>query len=256
MNCKDEYNNADMRKIKNISISIDEYMGQKLRDFRERVGLTLIECSERMGVSHQQIHKYESGQTKISPGVLYKFCELFSVNPNAFFEGYTNADEKCHLNEEDVTSYENLQKINILLVEDNAEEQFLVRKIFDEYDLDIQIFCIHDGEEFLNIIKRKINITQIPFPDLIFIDLNMPKLDGIGTLKLLKQDKELRLIPVIILTGSMRVQDVINAYKNYASGYIRKSFDYEILKQHIHQALNYWTESVILPTQLNARNIN
>ena len=97
---------------------------------------------------------------------------------------------------------------------------------------------------------------QVPYPDLIFLDLNMPKLDGITTLKSIKQSKELRHIPVIILTGSIRTQDVMNSYKNYASGYIRKSFEYETLKQHIHLAINYWTEAVILPTHLTSRQFN
>lgn len=240
-------------KVKNSAINIDEYVGQKLRDFRERVGLSLIECSERVGVSHQQIHKYESGQTKISPSMLYKFCKLFSVTPNVFFEGYPVDEEESILQEDDVASYTSLKKINIFLLEDNSEEQFLIRKILDDYNLKINIFCIHNGEEFLNITKKRANITQAPPPDLIFLDLNLPKLDGIATLKMLKQNKDLRHVPVIILTGSMRVQDVMNAYKGYASGYIRKSFEYDTLKQNIHLAIRYWTEAVILPTQLFSR---
>lgn len=247
---------GNIRNNKNAQLTIDEYMGQKLRDFRERIGLTLLECAKRVGVSHQQIHKYEAGQTKISPGILYKFCKLFSVTPNVFFEGYTLPDEECEGEEDDVNSYASLKKINILLVEDNAEEQFLIRKILDDYNFNINVFCVHDGEEFLNIIKRQINIMQVPPPDLIFLDLNMPKLDGIATLKLLKQSKELRHIPVIVLTGSIRIQDVMNAYTNYASGYIRKSFEYETLKNSIHLAIGYWTESVILPTQISSRQLN
>jgi CheY-like chemotaxis protein len=141
-------------------------------------------------------------------------------------------------------------------VEDNPEEQFLIRKILEEYDFTINLVCIHDGEEFLDNVKRRINIAQIPSPDLILMDLNMPKLDGIATLRSIKQSKELRHIPVIILTGSVRWHDVINSYKNYASGYIRKSFEYDTLKKHIHLAINYWTECVILPTQLASRHLH
>ena len=249
-------NNGNIKENKNSQMTIDEYMGQKLRDFRERIGLTLLECSKRVGVSHQQIHKYETGDTKISPGMLYKFCQLFAVSPNLFFEGYSIPEEETELDEDDINSYNNLKKINIFLVEDNSEEQFLIRKILDEYNLSINVFCIHDGEEFLNIIKRKINIMKVPAPDLIFLDLNMPRLDGITTLKTLKQSKELKHIPVIILTGSVRMQDVMNSYKNYAGGYIRKSFEYETLKKQIHLAISYWTEAVILPTQLTSRQLN
>jgi len=165
-------------------------------------------------------------------------------------------EEESDLEEDDINSYANLKKINILLVEDNPEEQFLIRKILDEYNFNINVFSIHNGEEFLSVIKRRLNIMQFPPPDLIFLDLNMPKLDGITTLKSLKQSKDLRHIPVIILTGSVRIQDVMNSYKNYASGYIRKSFEYETLKKHIHLAISYWTEGVILPTQLASKQLN
>ena len=244
------------QKNKKLPLSVDEYVGQRLRDFRERVGLTLMECAKRVGISHQQIHKYEMGQTKISPGMLYKFCKIFSVTPNVFFEGYSVPEEESELDDDDINCYSSLKKINILLIEDNPEEQFLIRKILEEYNFTINLACIHDGEEFLDIIKRRINIVQLPPPDLIFLDLNMPRLDGIATLKSIKQSKELRHIPVIVLTGSVRWHDVINSYKNYASGYIRKSFEYETLKKHIHLAINYWTECVILPTQLASRQLS
>lgn len=238
------------------SLTIDEYVGKKLRDFRERVGLTLVECAKRVGISHQQIHKYEMGQTKLSPGMLHKFCKIFSVTPNVFFEGYPTPEDNSEVDDDDINSYSHLKKINILLIEDNPEEQYIVRKILEEYNFNINLVCIHDGEEFLDIIKRRMNIIQLPSPDLIFLDLNMPRLDGIATLKAIKQSKELGHIPVIVLTGSVRWHDVINSYKNHASGYIRKSFEYETLKNHIHLAINYWTECVILPTQLATRQLH
>lgn len=228
--------------------TVDEYVGQKLRDFRERVGLTLLECAEKVGVSHQQIHKYESGQTKISTSMLYKFCKIFSVTPNCFFEGY-NFDEahSSSFQGDDITCYPSLDKINVLLVEDNAEDQFLIRRALEEYDLKINFYCIHDGEEFLDIIKRRAGVTKIPMPDIILIDLNMPKINGNALLKSIKQSKDLRYIPVLVLTGSISRKDVIDSYKNYASGYIRKSFEYETLKKNIHIAISYWTEAVVLP---------
>jgi len=233
---------------KNPSVTIDEYVGQKLRDFRERIGLTLLECAEKVGVSHQQIHKYEAGQTKISTSMLYKFCKIFSVTPNCFFEGYHfDEGDKISFEGEDITCYPSLDKINVLLVEDNAEDQFLIRQALEEYELKINLYCIHDGEEFLDITKRRSSITKIPLPDLIMIDLNMPKINGHDLLKSIKQSKDMRHIPVLVLTGSVSIKDVMSSYKNYASGYIRKSFEYETLKKHIHLAISYWTEAVVLP---------
>ncbi len=234
-------------KSDNKKSSIDAYVGHKLRTFREKIGLTLNDCAKKAGVSHQQIHKYELGQTKIPTGMLYLFCQLFSVTPNCFFEGYECENPDMSVQGNDITSFRSIDKINILLVEDSSEDQFLIRKALEEYDFKINLFCIHDGEEFLNIVKRRTHITTIPLPDLIFIDLNMPKMDGLETLKCIKQSKDLRHIPVLMLTGSISIKDVMNSYKNHASGYIRKSFEYETLKKHIHLAISYWTEGVVLP---------
>jgi transcriptional regulator with XRE-family HTH domain len=66
---------------------LDVFLGNKLRNFREHVEWTLHDLGERVGVSHQQIHKYEKAQTKISASMLYKFSQLFGVNVEAFFEG-------------------------------------------------------------------------------------------------------------------------------------------------------------------------
>jgi len=235
---------------KEMHISIDEYVGQKLRDFRKRASITLFDLAERVGVSHQQIHKYELGQTKISTGMLFKFCKIFSITPNSFFEGFSS-DIPLHLPDQDadITDYKQFNKINVLLIEDSAEDQFLFRRALEEYDLNVNLYCIHDGEEFYNIIKTKANITHIPIPDIIFLDLNMPKIDGNSLLKSIKQNRELQYIPIIVLTGSISRKDVMNAYKNYASGYIRKSFEYEAFKESLHIALTYWTEAVILPHQ-------
>lgn len=233
-----------------FSNSIDIYVGQKLRDFRRRANITMFDLAEKVGISHQQIHKYELGQTKLSTGMLFKLSKIFSVTPNCFFEGFNpEAPADSLENKTDITSRKNINKINVLLIDDSAEDQFLFRNALEESGLSINIYCMHDAEEFLKIIKTKMTITQIPVPDIIFLDLNMPKLDGNSLLKSIKQSRELQYIPIIILTGSIRRKDVINAYKNYASGYIKKSFEYQTFKENIQLALSYWTEAVILPYQ-------
>ena len=236
--------------LKDKGLSIDEYVGQKLRDFRKRASVTLFELAEKVGVSHQQIHKYELGQTKISTGMLYKLCKVFSVTPNCFFEGFSfNNIAQLVNNDDDLITQKAFDKINILLIEDSAEDQFLFRRALESYDSSINLYCVHDGEEFFNIVKLKANITTIPVPDIIFLDLNMPKVNGGSLLKSIKQNRELQHIPIIVLTGSISRKDVMNAYKNFASGYVRKSFEYELFKKHLHTTLAYWTDAVILPQQ-------
>lgn len=237
-----------MTILNNQNLSFDEYVGQKLRDFREKVGFTLIDLADKVGVSSQQIHKYETGQTKIPIGMLYTFCKVFFVTPNCFFEGF-KMGEDSRIRDDKVITEENIDTINVLFIEDNAEDQYLTKKVLEEYNSKINVYFIHDGEEFLNFIKIKANITCIPTPDIIFLDINIPKIDGKLLLKAIKQNQSLHHIPVIILTGSMSRKDVITSYKTQASGYIKKSFEYEIFKENLHSALNYWTKAVILPNQ-------
>ncbi len=228
--------------------SIDQYVGLKLRCFREKVGLTLKDCSERLGISHQQIHKYEAGQTKIPSGMLYKFCKLFSISPNAFFEGYSgDIDPENQMMQMDITTYPKVDKVNVLLVDHNSQDQFLVVKSLDSFSDRINLYCIHDGQELVNILKRRSSINVIPIPDIILFDLNIPKMGGTSILKYIKHDKDLRHIPVLVLTSSINIKDVMDSYKNYASGYIRKSFDSSVLEKHINLAMNYWIDAVVLP---------
>lgn len=234
--------------LKNQNGSFDDYIGQKLRDFREKVGFTLMDLADKVGVSSQQIHKYETGQTKIPIGMLYKLCKIFSITPNSFFEGF-KAEENAFLQDDSAIVEDNIHTINVLFIEDNAEDQYLAKKALEEYEPKLNIYFIHDGEEFFNFIKVKANITRIPTPDIIFLDINIPKIDGKLLLKAIKQNQTLHHIPVIILTGSVSRKDVIASYKNQASGYIKKSFEYQTFKENLHLALTYWTKAVILPSQ-------
>jgi len=236
--------------VKDKNVSIDGYVGQKLRDFRKRAAITLLELADKVGVSHQQIHKYELGQTKISTGMLYKFCKVFSVTPNCFFEGFSfdNMPDMSS-NDDDLIGYKNFDQINILLIEGDAEDQLLFRRALESFDPSINLYCIHDGSEFFNILRLKANITHIPVPDIIFLNLNMPKAEGHALLRSIKQNREFQHIPIIVLTGHLSRKEVMNAYKNFASGYIHKSFEYETFKKHLHTTLSYWTETVILPQQ-------
>lgn len=248
-----EYNGTESKFKDNLEdlkcdySSIDQYVGQKLRDFRVKVGLTLKDCSERVGISHQQIHKYESGQTKIPSGMLYKFSKLFLITPNSFFEGYRGAKTDVNQSKLDITTYPRADTINILLVDHNSEDQYQIMQCLEGFSHRANLYSVHDGQEFINIIKQRSTISKIPIPDIILFDLDVPKMEGISLLKYIKQDKDLKHIPVLVITASINIKDVMDCYKSYASGYIRKSFDIEVLKKHMQFALNYWINAVVLP---------
>ncbi len=228
---------------------IDLFLGQKLKDFRIKVGWTLSDLAEKIGVSHQQIHKYEYGSTKMSANTLYKLSRLFNTTPNSFFEGFVPEDvaDKSE-NSNDNISLNKKEKINILLIEDNSADEFLVRKILNSSKYESNIFCLHDGQEVIDFLRRKLNITPFPRPDIILLDLNLPNVSGHSILKSLKQDRDLQNIPVLVITNSLSKKDMENCYKNHASGYMSKSFDYKTFQNNLLKAIGYWVETVILPS--------
>lgn len=227
---------------------IDIHLGKKLRDFRTRLGWTLTDLADRVGVSHQQIHKYEGGQAKISASMLYNFSLIFSITLSAFFEGYN--PKKPDLNspvQNDTISLKAREKVNLLLVEDSSADEFLIRKILETCPYNFEIYCIHNGEEAIHYFKKRVSATPFTKPDIVLLDLNLPKLDGFSVLRTIKQDRDIQDIPVLVLTNSLSKKDMVMAYKNFASGYISKSFDSNTFRRNLQTALTYWIDAVILP---------
>jgi CheY-like chemotaxis protein/DNA-binding XRE family transcriptional regulator len=222
---------------------IDVFVGQQLKKFRKKVGWTLQELSEKVNISHQQIHKYEHGYTRIPTSILFKLCLLFGVSPNCFFEGINL--ELQESGNDNLISRVPRTKINILVVEDSSADEFLIRKILDESEYDHELYCLHDGEEFLAYLRSDVTVGPFTRPDIILMDLNLPKVDGNTLLRAVKHNPKWLDIPVIVMTNSLNKADVIMAYKNYASGYINKAFDYDIFKRKIQAVLNYWMEAIV-----------
>ena len=87
-----------------------------------------------------------------------------------------------------------------------------------------------------------------PRPDLIILDLNLPKISGIELLKLIKKNQTLLDIPVVVLTNSIRVQEMQECYRLHAAGFIQKSIDFDEFCEDVATAMKYWAKTVILPT--------
>jgi CheY-like chemotaxis protein len=230
--------------------TLDIFLGKKLKDYRQKLGWTLAEMAEKIGVSHQQIHKYEQGLTKISATLLFKLSQMFSVSPNCFFEGFDPTS--LAINREGLISMKKKEIINILMIEDNPADEFLARRALENSGHKFNIYCLKDRDEVFNFLRRQLDISPFSRPDIILLDLNLPKVSGHSILKALKQDRELQDIPVIVLTSSLNRTDMINSYKNHASGFIIKSFDYEVFEKNLQTAINYWIDAVVLPNEVAA----
>lgn len=128
------------------------------------------------------------------------------------------------------------RSLNILLIEDDAIEVMKFNRVLGTMDLKHNIVEANNGEEALAILKVKETI-----PDVIILDLNMPKINGIEFLGILKEDEHLRYIPTVILTTSNNRKDVMECYRVGIAGYLLKPLKYEDYVDRIKRLIEYWS---------------
>ena len=137
--------------------------------------------------------------------------------------------------------------VEILLVEDNPTEVYLTRSALEDAEIGNRLSVVHDGEEAMQFLRREGRFGDAPTPDLILLDLNLPKKDGREVLAEVKGDPELRQIPVIVLTTSGHDEDIERAYALHANSYIRKPVDFDQFAGVIRGIDRFWFDIVTLP---------
>lgn len=133
--------------------------------------------------------------------------------------------------------------IEILLVEDNEGDVFLTRRVFDKAKIKNSITVACDGEVAMEKLKNSRNDR----PDIILLDINLPKKDGKQVLEEIKNDPELRTIPVVILTSSKAEKDILESYNLHANSYIIKPVTLEKFGEVASIVENFWFGVVALP---------
>ncbi len=139
------------------------------------------------------------------------------------------------------------QPIEILLVEDNPGDVRLTREALKEGKVRNNMYVATDGEEALAFLRRQGRHAEVPRPDLIFLDLNLPKKSGREVLAEIKEDPDLKRIPVVVLTVSKAEQDVLKSYSLHANCYITKPVDLDQFIDVIKSIENFWLTVVMLP---------
>jgi CheY-like chemotaxis protein len=129
-----------------------------------------------------------------------------------------------------------MRRLNILLIEDDMIEVMKLNRTISKLELPHKIVEANNGEEALEFLQKKDEL-----PDIILLDLNMPKLNGIEFLSILKKDDVLKYIPTIILTTSSNQQDLLECYKIGIAGYVLKPLKYEDYIIKIQSLLAYWS---------------
>lgn len=140
-------------------------------------------------------------------------------------------------------------EFEILLVEDNPADVLLTREAFSESKIRHRLWCVPDGEEALRFLRHTGEYTDAPRPDVMLLDLNLPKKDGREILADIKEDPALREIPVIVLTTSEAEQDIFRAYKLHANCYLTKPIDVDEFIDKIRSIEDFWLSVVRLPAR-------
>jgi chemotaxis family two-component system response regulator Rcp1 len=151
-----------------------------------------------------------------------------------------------------VSSRNNLAPIEVLLVEDSVGDVRLTREAFKDARVHINLHVAVDGDDAMAFLKRERQYADAPRPDLILLDLNLPKKDGREVLKEIKESSTLAIIPVVILTTSASEEDILRTYQLHANCYITKPVELEGFLRVVKSIDTFWLSVVKLPRDPNS----
>jgi CheY-like chemotaxis protein len=139
------------------------------------------------------------------------------------------------------------QVIDVLLVEDDPGDVLMTREAFEDNKVANRLAVVSDGVSALEYLRKEGQYAQAPTPDLILLDLNLPRMDGREVLQALKNDDELRRIPVVVLTTSEAEEDVLRSYSLHANAYVTKPVDFDRFIDVVRQIDEFFVSVVRLP---------
>ncbi len=135
-----------------------------------------------------------------------------------------------------------LKPVHLLLVEDNEGDIVLTLDAFEESKIQTNISVVRNGQEAIDFLYKRNGYEQENKPDLVLLDINIPILNGHEVLKIIKQDAELKKIPVIMLTTSSNTRDINLSYENYANSYVTKPIEMEDFLNAILKIEEFWLQ--------------
>jgi CheY-like chemotaxis protein len=141
------------------------------------------------------------------------------------------------------------QPVEILLAEDNPGDAKLTEKAFEEGNIINNLHIVEDGVEAMAFLRREPPYENKPRPDLVLLDLNMPRKDGWDVLEEMNDEPELRRIPVIVLTSSEAEEDILKSYELQANAYLTKPVDFDGFMQIVRSFEEFWLSVVKMPPE-------
>lgn len=137
--------------------------------------------------------------------------------------------------------------IDVLLIEDDPGDVLITREAFEHNKIENNLHVASDGEEGLDYLYRRGSHQNAPRPDLVLLDLNLPKYDGRQLLDTIKSDPDLCHIPVVVLTTSAAEEDILHSYKLHANAYVTKPVDLDQFMKAVRQIDEFFVQVVRLP---------
>ena len=137
--------------------------------------------------------------------------------------------------------------VEILLVEDDPGDTLMVREALADNTVTNHLTCLTDGEQAIAYLRREGEYADAPRPDLILLDLNLPRKDGRDVLAEIKGSDDLRVIPVVVLTTSQAEEDVLRSYQLHANAYVAKPVDFDSFIEVVRQIDHFFVSIVELP---------
>jgi CheY-like chemotaxis protein len=137
--------------------------------------------------------------------------------------------------------------IDVLLIEDDPGDELITREAFEHNKIDNTLHVARDGEEGLDYLYQRGQYSDAPRPDLVLLDLNLPKYDGRQLLEKIKSDPDLCHIPVVVLTTSAAQEDILRSYKLHANAYVTKPVDLDAFMKAVRQIDEFFVQVVRLP---------
>lgn len=141
------------------------------------------------------------------------------------------------------------EPVEILLAEDNPNDVEMTRRAFDKGKFLNNLNVVNDGIEAMKYLRQQGEYDTSPRPDIMLLDLEMPRKDGKEVLADMEKDPELSMIPVIILTSSEAEQDIVESYQHHANAYMTKPVGYQEFQDTVRDVESFWFKLVKLPTE-------
>lgn len=148
-----------------------------------------------------------------------------------------------------MTAEKHVRPIDILLVEDNPGDADLAREALEDTKINNSLFIVGDGEAAMDFLHKTNGYSDVPRPDLILLDLNLPKKDGREVLAEIKAHEDLKSIPVVVLTTSDAEEDVLKSYHLHANCYITKPINLTQFVKVVQSIETFWFSIVVLPSR-------